>query len=98
MLSPPKLVGMFLTQSAHDGDRSQLWLLGESRAGGWPSGFLASFGFALLLRLSRRFELGFGRSLRLRLQFSLGLADALISARRCARQSLTRLPCTEKSA
>src|SRR6516162_9954643 len=34
-------------------------------------------GFALLLRLSRRFELGFGRSLRLCLQFSLGLANAL---------------------
>src|SRR5215471_10618055 len=32
---------------------------------------------ALLLRLSRRFELGFGRSLRLCLQFSLGLANAL---------------------
>jgi hypothetical protein len=29
MLSPPKLVGMFLTQSVHDGDRSQLRLLGE---------------------------------------------------------------------
>src|SRR6516164_10323189 len=45
--------------------------------GGWRSGFLAPFGFALLLRLSRGFELGFGRSLRLRLQFGLGLADAL---------------------
>jgi len=28
--------------------------------GGWRSGFLAPFGFALLLRLSRGFELGFG--------------------------------------
>jgi hypothetical protein len=29
MLFAPELVGMFLTQSAHDGDRSQLRLLGE---------------------------------------------------------------------
>ena len=45
--------------------------------GGWPSGFLAPFGFALLLRRCLCFKLGFGRSLRLRLQFGLGLADAL---------------------
>src|SRR5437868_14253733 len=52
-------------------------LVGGRRRGGWRSGFLASFGFALLLRLSRCFELGFGQSLRLRLQFGLGLTDAL---------------------
>src|SRR6516225_5038733 len=45
--------------------------------GGWRSGFLAPFGFAPLSRLSRCFELGFGRGLRLRRQFGLGLADAL---------------------
>jgi hypothetical protein len=39
-------------------------------------------GAATLLRLSRRFELGFGRSPRLRLQFGLGLADALSAANR----------------
>ena len=50
--------------------------LGRRRSG-FPSGFLAPFGFSFLLRLGLCSELGFGRLFRLHLKFDLGLANPL---------------------
>ncbi|HYA81414.1 MAG TPA: hypothetical protein VED87_10825 [Methylocystis sp.] len=50
---------------------------GVGGRGGGPSGFLAAFGFPLLLRLGPRLPFGFGGGFRLGLQFGLGGADLL---------------------